>query len=52
MDVEKTEKERQNLINERHKLITENVSLYSHINRALKGTVASEDELDAFISGK
>lgn len=44
-------KERVDLINERHKLITENVSLYSHINRALKGTAASEDELDAFIAG-
>lgn len=40
---------RADLINERHKLITENTSLYSHINRALKGTVKTEDELDAFI---
>lgn len=44
-----TDEKRSDLINERHKLITENTSLYSHINRALKGTVATEDELDAFI---
>lgn len=44
-----TDEKRSDLINERHKLITENTSLYSHINRALKGTVSSEDELDAFI---
>lgn len=43
---------RADLINERHKLITENTSLYSHINRALKGTVATEDELDAFLTRK
>lgn len=43
-------KARTDLINERHKLITENTSLYSHINRALKGTEVTEDELDAFLS--
>lgn len=44
--------ERKILIDERHKLISENTSLYSHINRALKGTASSEDELDAFIAGR
>lgn len=52
MDGELEEKKRSDLINERHKLITENTSLYSHINRALKGTVSNEDELDAFLSRK
>lgn len=47
-----TDEKRSDLINERHKLITENTSLYSHINRALKGTVSTEDELDAFLSRK
>lgn len=48
----KTEEKRLDLINERHKLITENTSLFSHINRALKGTASTEDELDVFLSGK
>lgn len=51
-DEKANSKWRTDLINERHKLITENTSLYSHINRALKGTVTSEDELDAFLTRK
>lgn len=51
-DERKDPKWRSDLINERHKLITESTSLYSHINRALKGAVASEDELDAFLARK
>lgn len=51
-DEKSNAKWRADLINERHKLITENTSLYSHINRALKGTVTSEDELDAFLKSK
>lgn len=45
-------KERNDLVNERHKLITENTSLYSHINRALKGTAVVEDDLGDFCFGK
>lgn len=52
LDMDKEPEKRADLINERHKLITENTSLYSHINRALNGTVAKEDELDAFLAGK
>lgn len=43
------EKERTSLVNERHKLVTENGQLYSHINRALKDKPEEVDELDAFI---
>lgn len=52
LETGKHEEKRSDLINERHKLITENTSLYSHINRALKGTSSNEDELDAFLSRK
>lgn len=45
-------KERNDLVAERHKLITENTSLYSHINRALKGTAVIEDDLGDFCFGK
>lgn len=44
--------ERTSLINERHKLVTENGQLYSHINRALKDAPEPMDEDDAFIAGK
>lgn len=40
---------RTDLINERHKLVSENSQLYSHINRALSGKVEEVDELDAFM---
>lgn len=52
LDMDKEVDNRADLINERHKLITENTSLYSHINRALKGTVSTEDELDSFLKRK
>lgn len=52
MDANSDPKTRTDLINERHKLITENTSLYSHINRALKGTAVAEDDLDDFCFGK
>lgn len=46
------EKERTSLVNERHKLVTENGQLYSHINRALKDKPEEVDEFDAFMKGK
>lgn len=46
------EKERTSLVNERHKLVTENGQLYSHINRALGGKPDEADELDAFMRGR
>lgn len=51
MDALQDPKARTDLINERHKLITENTSLYSHINRALKGTAVPEDDLADFCFG-
>lgn len=46
------DKERTSLVNERHKLVTENGQLYSHINRALKDKPEETDEFDAFMKGK
>lgn len=46
------DKARTSLVNERHKLVTENGQLYSHINRALGGKPEEADELDAFMRGR
>lgn len=46
------DKARTSLINERHKLVTENGQLYSHINRALKNAPEEADEFDTFMNGK
>lgn len=39
------------LLRERHQLVTEQASLFSHIMRWLKGTAAEESALDAFLDG-
>ena len=39
------------LIKERHQIVTEQASLFSHIMRWLKGTAAQKSELDAFLNG-
>ena len=39
------------MLRERHQLVTEQASLFSHIMRWLKGTAAEESKLDAFLSG-
>lgn len=39
------------LFRQRHQLVAEQSSLFSHIMRWLKGTTATESELDQFISG-
>lgn len=46
------DKARTALVNERHKLVTENGQLYSHINRALGGKPEEADEFDAFVRGR
>ena len=38
------------LLRERHQLVTEQASLFSHIMRWLKGTAAEENELESFLS--
>lgn len=40
------------LIAERHQLVSETTSLYSHIMRQLKDTGGEEDELDAFVKNR
>ena len=37
------------LFNQRHKLVAEQSTLFSHIMRWLKGTAVQESELDAFL---
>lgn len=39
------------LFRQRHQLVAEQSSLFSHIMRWLKGTAAGESELDAFLNG-
>ena len=39
------------LFRQRHQLVAEQSSLFSHIMRWLKGTTAGESELEAFLNG-
>ena len=39
------------LFRQRHQLVAEQSSLFSHIMRWLKGTAAEDSRLDAFLSG-
>lgn len=38
------------LIKERHQIVTEQASLFSHIMRWLKGTAVEESEIEAFLN--
>lgn len=40
------------LFRQRHQLVAEQSSLFSHIMRWLKGTAAEESKLDAFLNGQ